>query len=291
MKALVACPKRLIWLDVETARWETAEDSRPEYYGISWNDELCLSHSNIDNAELGSEESYRNSIKGTISAGDRTSKPFLSQPHQIVCWEEKVICTNTGRNAIAIVDKTMSFENAWVNPIKWDRLGDGKTGNHFNSVYVRAGKLYVCAHNWEKPSRIFVINPITKVVEEHFDMTGSVWAHNVCFLDDKLLSCATNRGELVDVKTGDVLWRSKERILTRGLAITNDVVLVGTSVWDGSRKARHASDGGIWVLDRKTFKELSFVELKDSGCVNEIRITTERDYAHFGDEWIDFPGE
>ncbi len=292
MEVLVACPKNILWVDIETGRYEVVESGRTEYYGISWTREgLCFSHSNIDNASLGTEESYRNSIKGTVSVARRTSAAFLSQPHQIVCNNGKVICTNTGRNAIGILDtQTLEYENFWINDKKWDRLGPKGTGNHFNSVYVKGGKLYVCAHNWERPSKIFIVDLTTKVIEKYISMEASLWAHNVCRVQGQTLVCATNRGQLIEASSGEILCQAEKRVLTRGLAISRDLILMGQSVWDGSRAARNHSDGGIWVLDRKSYKKLSFIKLKKSGCVHEIRITTEKDYAHFGDEWVDFPG-
>ena len=108
MLALVATPRFLLLVDLESRRVSVIEDGRQEYYGITWRpggDQLILSHSGLDNESLVDLESYALSEVGWISAGPLHSSRFLSQPHQILCGPDgRVICTNTGRNSVVVID-------------------------------------------------------------------------------------------------------------------------------------------------------------------------------------------
>ncbi len=106
--AVVATIQYILLVDLTTKQVVPLVKHRPEYYGISWfrnAASLVLSHSRIDNATLLDLRSYVHSEVGIISLGENESAPFLSAPHQILCAPDgRVICTNTGRNAITVFD-------------------------------------------------------------------------------------------------------------------------------------------------------------------------------------------
>ena len=106
--ALVATTSWLLLVDLKSKQVQPVEKERPEYYGISWfpgDKELVLSHSGLDNASLVDIAAYAQSETGWLSKGGLSSRTFLSQPHQILCAPDgKVICANTGRNAVNIFD-------------------------------------------------------------------------------------------------------------------------------------------------------------------------------------------
>jgi glycosyltransferase involved in cell wall biosynthesis len=60
-------------------------------------------------------------------------------------------------------------------------------------------------------------------------------------------------------------------VLTRGLAATADYIVVGRSMLS-PRASRADSDGGLWLLDRRTLATLEKVVLEGSGAVREVRI-------------------
>ena len=74
MKLLIACPRKLLLLDTESAKHQVVESHRPEYYGITWDEsgrDLILGHSGIENSSLLSLESYVESERGWVSYGQQ----------------------------------------------------------------------------------------------------------------------------------------------------------------------------------------------------------------------------
>ena len=141
MLALVATPRFLLLVDLESRRVSVIEDGRQEYYGITWRpggDQLILSHSGLDNESLVDLESYALSEVGWISAGPLHSSRFLSQPHQILCGPDgRVICTNTGRNSVVVIDPARPghYQETQLHPDRWDRLEP--TAAHKHGLAIR----------------------------------------------------------------------------------------------------------------------------------------------------------
>lgn len=246
-----------------------------------------MSHSNIDCYNIISTKDYKSSEVGTITHGNNESNRFLSTPHQLVFSKDKTIVTNTGRNCLSLVGNNLSHKNIWFEEAKWDRLGDDKCGSHFNSVFKTDDNLYVVGHNWDNPSKVVILNKYYNVVGIH-SQPNIRWAHNVWVDGDDIIVCNSKEGQLADIKSGRIIWDGKPII--RGLAVTDDFIVVGKSATDGSRKARKYSNSGLYIIDRKTLKTVEYIELNGLGCVNEVRIIDEVDYAHFGNGWIPFPG-
>lgn len=292
MKVLVSTPLQIYKIDLETNNKKIFRNHDPEYYGISWNKEfIYFGHSNTDCYNIRTEADYKKSEIGTITGDNKQTQPFLSAPHQLVWSDHQIIATNTGRNCISVISKNMeSFTNIWFEEAKWDRLGDKKCGSHFNSIFITQNKMYVVGHNWDRPSKVVELEKIssnkTKIINI-YSKPNIHWAHNVWVTDDMIIVCNSMDGELVDIKTGNILWKGKS--IVRGLAATKDYILIGNSAADGSRRARKYSNSSIYVVDRHTMKTLEQISLPKSGCINEVRIIDEIDEAHFGDNWIPFP--
>lgn len=142
--ALVATSSYLLHVDLVSKEVVPVEASRTEYYGISWFEDdigLTLSHSGLDNQTLTGIDTYALSEVGWISCGERESRRFLSQPHQILCAPDgRVVCANTGRNVVSALDLARPglYHEAGVGPARWDRLApDRQTGDHINSVFIK----------------------------------------------------------------------------------------------------------------------------------------------------------
>jgi len=140
----------------------------------------------------------------------------------------------------------------------------------------------VC-HNWGKPSLYLEYTwPSFQQVKKE-EMKDVYWAHNVWATENNIFVCNTKYGSLYDYKNKTVVWQGN-RGITRGLAATDDFILVGNTASSRDRKTRisNTKGAGIFILDRKTFKELDFVDLPDRAGVDEIRILDEKDYCHNG---------
>lgn len=287
MRALVACPHRLLLVDVATREVTVLEDHRPEYYGVSWTHDglnLCLSHSGIDNGAIQSLEDYVSAERGTISLGARQTGEALTQPHQLLCTPEHVIAANTGRNCLTVVrQEDLFYRHHWLEESKWDRMGrDRCTGSHFNSVFLKDDRLFVLAHNHQNPSYLLVLDwPSLETIAKV--PTPARWAHNIWPVEQGFwITCDTKRGALIEIASGKTIWScGRPNSLTRGLACDGSVLLIGDSA-ERAREARADSHGGIYVLDVVSFKLLDYVELPYAGMVHEIRLLDVPDLCHHG---------
>ncbi|MDI2145467.1 MULTISPECIES: hypothetical protein [unclassified Pseudomonas] len=287
--AVVATTGYLLLVDLHSRKVTPIESDRPEYYGVTWFPEgkdLVLSHSGLDNLKLVDIQTYANSEVGFLSRGSFHSEPFLSQPHQILCASDgRIICTNTGRNAISVVDleKPGHFQEKRLTSVRWDRLSLQEiTGDHLNSVFEKDGHLYVIAHGHHNGSLLAVLTyPELELVSlDPIDQRTGL--HNVWVSDEgQKIACHSSIGSLVDLDTNDVIWHAGSSIYARGLAVSSDVVLVGESQMTG-RESRRSSMSGLWVLERDTYKPLDYLCLGPYGAVNEVRLLNARDFAHHG---------
>ena len=287
MKALVACPIRLLQVDLDSSEIGLLESDRSEYYGVSWpysGRELCLSHSGQDHATINTLESYIDSEVGWLSLGARTGPIGLSAPHQIVCTDAHVVATNTGRNCVTVFQQDNFFSrNYWFDDVRWDRKGTHNCcGSHLNSVYLHNQRLYVVAHNFDRGSDVLELRwPDMKLVKRY--RTTALAAHNVWVTDDqRLIICDTMRGALIDARSNEVLWKCEEpNAMTRGLACDDKHVYIGRSE-QSDRRGRRESDGGIWIVDYKRWKTRDYIHLPGIGNVMEVRLLGVPDSCHHG---------
>jgi hypothetical protein len=286
MRLLVACPSWLFLVDSVTHEIDVVEHLRNEYYGISWDlqGNLCLSHSGLDNDNMLSVEDYVNSEVGTLTLGQRQRTGCLSTPHQLLCHEQFVIATNTGRNCLTVFrQEDLFYFHKWLNDVRWDRLGaQNKIGHHFNSVTFYDRRLYVLAHNLDRCSFILEVSwPELEVIRQ-IDTTA-LWAHNIWLREnEEIIVCNSKQGSLLEVNSNSTVWSAEsDRVITRGLACAEDRVFVGISKLSG-RSERHTSDGGIAILDAKTFQQIDYISLPHSGAVHEVRVLDAADACHHG---------
>ncbi len=289
MKALVAASWHLLLVDLATRRVEVVEDHRTGYYGISWfpgRSGLVLSHSGLDTGDLVDVTAYAGSEKGWLSHGERRTRAFLSAPHQLVCAPDgRVVCTNTGRNRIQVIDfdKPGWVQEARLSEANWDRLGPhDAAGDHLNSVFFRGDVLYLLAHGFDRHSSLATFTyPALHLIDVR-PVRGRSGMHNIFATEaGQLLACDSNAGALVDLSDQSVLWESGAPGYLRGLAATDDIVVVGDSAI-GARDRRHHSVSGVWLVDRATWRALDYVYLGPFGGVHEVRIVDEPDLAHHG---------
>lgn len=289
MLALVATPRFLLLVDLASRQVSVVESDRQEYYGITWRasgDQLILSHSDLDNESLGDLESYALSEVGWISEGTFRSSPFLSQPHQILCGPDgRIICTNTGRNSVVVIDAARPghYQESQLHPNRWDRLDRATgTGLHLNSLFLENGKLSVLAHGFEQGSQLIDLSyPSLEPIDSR-PIPGFSGMHNYCQTRrGERIACASSRGMLVDPLTLDVHWRSGASGYLRGLAVGEDLILVGESPQVGPN-LRSSAVSGLWVIERDSWRAVDYLVLGPFGVVNEVRLLDRVDEAHHG---------
>lgn len=297
MLALVATPRFLLLVDLDARRVSIVEDARREYYGITWRPKgvrPILSHSGLDNETLVDLQSYALSEVGWVSEGAAQSHRVLSQPHQILCGPDgRVICTNTGRNSVIVVDleKPGHYQEARLHADRWDRLEPTvATGLHLNSLFLKDDRLFVLAHGFEAGSQLITLDyPSLEMVETMPIVATGM--HNYCATErGERIACVSSLGALIDPHTLQVHWRSASAGYLRGLAVGPERVIVGESPQAG-RHLRAAAMSGLWVIDRTSWQTVEYLPLGPFGVVNEVRLLDEPDEAHHGHlfgglEWL-----
>ncbi|MCD6064703.1 MAG: hypothetical protein K0R82_2614, partial [Flavipsychrobacter sp.] len=235
--AIVSTTNYLLLVDLQSRQVRPLENGCPEYYGVSWfadASDLTMSHSGLNNGDLIDISSYAQSEKGWLSSGDLRSRAILSAPHQIFCApDNRVICTNTGRNTVTVLDlkQPTVFQEASISHARWDRLAlDNITGDHLNSVFLRSDRLYVIAHGHSYGSKLVTFHyPSLEVIRIDV-LIFRRGLHNIWVTaDDQRISCDSENGRLIDLDCSIPLWESGAAIYTRGLAASEEYVLVGES--------------------------------------------------------------
>ena len=286
MHLIFSTPLSLYLYDLTKARLSTLTTGMGEYSGISWdNSAIYLAHSNIDNASLKTEQDYRNSNKGYVRSysnnGHFIISNGLSMPHQILSDSlGRLLITNTGHNCILVTEIEKKKQSVCkLNDIDCEVINGIKVGDHFNSLYELNDSLYIVAHNNNRKSVIWELDLSSLKVKKTYD-TQAEWAHNIFICEHGMIICDSRNGSLYEIISGETVWKADEPfVITRGLAANDDYIFVGRSEY-GNRLSRRWSDGGFWILDRKTLKTLNLVKFKKTGCVNELRLINSKDDCH-----------
>lgn len=287
--AIVSTIHFLLLIDLTSRRVVPLESHRPGYYGISWHPQgkdLVLSHDRAEHVTFADIGSYAASEVGVVSCGQRTTPGFLSAPHQILCASDgRIVCTNTGRNAVAVFDfdRPGQVQEVRLSDARWDRFNaDGAEGDHLNSVFEKNGRLYVMAHRFTNGSKLGVFAyPGLELVEVRA-IEGRTGLHNIWIGDEgEAISCHSEAGAVIELETNRLLWESGGPVYTRGLAVSRDVVLVGESE-RALRGQRGNCQCGLWMLDRRTWQAVDYFPLGPYGQVHEVRLLNVEDLAHHG---------
>jgi hypothetical protein len=254
---------------------------------------MFVSHSRVSNEELLTHDAFVAAERGEVAGyglnGDRvvrTPKRML-MPHQIEWVEDRLLVADTGRERVS----AYSADGALIGDVTlgdgdWDRGPDGQMGHHFNSVHRSGGRVWVVAHNHDRPSEVWELTwPALELVEIH--VTGASWAHNLWEGAHGLVVCDSRSGRLQEVRSGETVWASGERdAISRGLAVSADHLFIGRSEPSG-RHGRIVNDGGLWVVDRDTLTTVEEIRFPGLGCVNEVRLLDGMDECHNGEPFDD----
>ncbi len=271
MPLLVSTPLQIFLVDEISNKISILRSGDGYYFGITHkNEKIVLSHSGGYLQNFG------------INCKPKRTKRHLHQPHQIEWAQDKILVTNTGKNCLSVYDEDGKLcRDVYLNEIHWDDKNINRKGNHFNSVHKHGEKVFVVAHNYERPSEIWELNwPDLEV--ENIQVCDAGWAHNIWVSDHGKVICDSMNNRLYNVSTNETLWQSNEGgTLTRGLAVSDDYIFVGYSSVS-ERHDRFWKTGGVWIIDRNTYKMVKKIPIPGSGDINEIRLLDEADEGHNG---------
>ena len=269
MHLLICTPLHIFVFDPATSQITTLRSGDGYYYGITFKDgTIVTTHS-------GGYLQYFNS-----HARSWLTTNQLVQPHQAEWVDGNILVANTGMNCLSIFNADGLFcRNVFLNSIHWDDKNKNRKGNHFNSVHRVADQIYLVAHNYERPSVVWILSwPELEIIGQNATRAG--WAHNIWIGEWGTVICDSKNGGLHEVLSGKTIWKTKERtLMTRGLAVSEDYVFVGRSLCS-ENKDRYWKDGGIWILDRKSFQLVDTIIFPGIGDVREIRLVGVQDACH-----------
>jgi hypothetical protein len=287
MYVLIATPRYVIGHDTEKMTIEILESGRGSYYGITWSPtgaDLVLSHTGFEDLALVDPSIYTSYARGYLTIGEQETWPFLYSPHQILWVKDTIVATNTGRDALATMNPSnRSIAQYRYSSVAWDRLTPtSHDGSHLNALFYSNGKLYVGAHNFDKGSYVLELEwPSLKEIKR-IGVQGASGIHNIWLEEGgRLITCHSRNGALIDVESGEVLWSNRRQGFARGLAATEDVILVGHSE-NSARKNRSFSETGIWFVERSSFRTVDYHCLGHLGAVQEVRVADVPDLCHHG---------
>jgi hypothetical protein len=255
------------------------------YYGLTWDS------SNIYVGYRGTQATAPTDRVQRIAVLDKEYNQKKLVPgvflaiHQILYTRGKLYVTATSIDAVYSVDLLNGHRETH------DWVGHGTDIHHINSLFDDGNHFWVCYHNldgrstMEKKSQMVKLIPSLSVVEELHNLGKS--SHNI-YVDSKYVyTCNSNAGSLMrkNRRTGE-LESAAVGGWARGLAVTDDFILVGSST-RGAPGLRDLGSLTVHMLDRETLQLIDERLFPGFGGVYDLRIVSQPDHAHNA---LPFPG-
>lgn len=250
------------------------QDSKGVYFGLTCDNTyyIALARNNFDGTGGGNTNSP-NSLEFFDQNGDYMNSVSLDKlildGHQLFYKQGALYIANTGANLVTKLFQDGDFKH--IAPF----TEYGKDINHINSIAYHKGLYYVVCHRDKEGDD----NGSVKVFNTDWSYITSFYigkhAHNAVICDGFLFSCSSKDGKLVRFELNNpenkVEYDIAPGYLTRGIIISNDIILVGLSEFD-TRENRHiGTTGKIRVLK---YPEMEFIEdivIEDKcGQINDL---------------------
>ncbi len=150
---------------------------------------------------------------------------------------------------------------------------------HFNTIYSVGDYVYMIAHNnttkTEVPSELYMFN------KDKLRLVGVVRDIGSCCHDlavdasGDMYMCDSGNSEVkvFDGNKFNTVWNDKRHAsFTRGLAMNDDINIIGGSFREDDYVGRHIADSLLFVTD-KDFETKCAIKLSDVGQVHQVRFT------------------
>ena len=200
--------------------------------------------------------------------------------HQILKLQNDLYKTDTGHDRIVIFRQGALKGDHFI---EIDYLNTSADTRHINSIFVDTlPRLFICEHGRGDS----VIRSYHLQEREKLYIPVGKEAHNVAWYKAErgLLMTNSSRAKSVLVFRLDETFYKHTQLngFTRGLAITNDLIIVGTTVYRDDRKWSAPTDDHVAGINF-LYRELNWIEkryLPAIDNIHEIRALNEIDYAH-----------
>lgn len=280
---LVSTSRSFMAINLDNGAYEIIDRGNGLYYGITYSDNQIYVAAR--RGEVGSEKE-RELEDGEIIVYDfnkqllQRLKPSFSlrDMHQIQFYNFWLWICCTFDNKLAVYDGT-TWHEWFPNPnINYDY-------NHFNSLTFEENDsniyIYILAHNLHRNSEIwkfvypklsfgsFQVSDIKLIDKQDL----GVQSHNIFLRESEVYTCSSGEGSIIS----NYNFSIKLGKFTRGLAVTDELIIVGISELS-ERKKRSFTTSYIVVLDR-SWKFIKGIKMPEEGIITELRIPGVRDYC------------
>jgi len=195
--------------------------------------------------------------------------------HQLDIYNHCLFIADTYNNSIIEMELNKGAELKRHFPLGVLQYGrDSNNYAHINSLFFKNGYCYLVCHN--ETSKTGLNSEVLKC-DLDFTVANRINfpagnAHNVYLYGNKLITCDSCGKRVID-ENGDVLVQLN--FFTRGLSVTDDLVVVGESEY-AKRGERHRKGGWINYFTQD-FKFLA--RQRVPGMVQDVRALNAKDHC------------
>ncbi len=244
---------------------------RGVYFGVTQyvNGCIVLARNNFDGTGGGNTKGT-NSLEffdKDFNYKGHTDVPFVIDGHQILAVGNDLYITNSGLNIVSKINI-----DGTVEPIRlYTEMG--RDIHHINSINFYNGEWYITQHRRNYGMNDGGIAIFTKHWSFNQYIDIGKHPHNVVIKDGFIWSTDSFNGKLVKINLNDhndrTIYEINSRLLTRGLIVTDQYILVGLSQHDIREKRHDAHDAYIYVYDR-SMKFIENIILSNVGQLNDL---------------------
>lgn len=184
----------------------------------------------------------------------------LQDLHGIGFWKDKLLCTSSYGDYIAVYDG--EIWDRW-QPIPPRKNCSYRDSHHLNTVYATNDRLYILAHNWDNGSFILEFEDIGKPVKQIYNNMG-IQCHDLWKYNDEIFTLSSKEGCVRS--TGGFVKQLGGWV--RGFAHVDNHFWVGVSP-TAKRHDRAFGDGTIRKYD-EDWNLVDSLVLEDEGQILAI---------------------
>ena len=272
MAFLITTTQHVLAFDQSAQTFRRVHSGRGLYYGVcEVGDQYFIACRNETRGP--EDERLRQLERGTILVFDRNFRLIeelepefpLRDVHGMASFDGKLWVTCSLDNMVAVFDlKTRAWSSWYPSP---DPGARGRDVNHFNSIALIEGRVWLVAHNFGASHLLCYDYPSLELRKVH--QVGHQ-AHDIFPLDGALATCNSQFGSLQSMAGREVRTGS----FPRGIAFEQGAIVLGLSMY-ASRADRAQADGVLRVF-RNDWQHEADYRLAQVGMILAIHPLGER---------------